>query len=56
MTQPKLTVFGKHDDKTLEQLRDVASRAERVALLADGHFGYIMPGCCMMLYELLRMR
>ena len=38
-----MPVFGKHDDKTLDQLRDVASRAERVALMADGHLGYIMP-------------
>jgi hypothetical protein len=30
-------IFGTHDEKTLEQLRDVASRAERVALMADGH-------------------
>jgi len=36
-------VFGTHDDKTLEQLRDVATRAERVALMADGHVGYVMP-------------
>ncbi|MBV9880252.1 MAG: RtcB family protein [Gemmatirosa sp.] len=37
------TVFGAHDEKTLAQLRDVASRAERVALMADGHVGYVMP-------------
>jgi tRNA-splicing ligase RtcB len=37
------TVFGTHDDKTLAQLTDVASRAERVALMADGHLGYVMP-------------
>ncbi len=36
-------VFGVHDDKTLEQFNDVASRAERAALMADGHFGYVMP-------------
>jgi tRNA-splicing ligase RtcB len=36
-------VFGTHDDKTLAQLRDVATRAERVALMADGHVGYVMP-------------
>ena len=36
-------VFGHHDEKTLAQLRDVASRAERVALMADGHVGYVMP-------------
>ena len=36
-------VFGRHDEKTLQQLRDVATRAERVALMADGHVGYVMP-------------
>lgn len=36
-------VFGTHDENTMEQLRDVATRAERVALMADGHLGYIMP-------------
>lgn len=38
-----IPVFGQHDAQTLGQLRDVASRAERAALMADGHFGYIMP-------------
>ena len=41
MIQP--VVFGSHEEKTLAQLYDVASRAERVALMADGHLGYIMP-------------
>ena len=36
-------IFGSHDEKTLAQLRDVATRAERVALMADGHMGYVMP-------------
>ncbi|QZA32202.1 RtcB family protein [Hydrogenibacillus sp. N12] len=36
-------VFGRHDEATLEQFRDVAARAERAALMADGHVGYIMP-------------
>ena len=36
-------IFGTHEEKTLAQLRDVATRAERVALMADGHLGYIMP-------------
>jgi tRNA-splicing ligase RtcB len=36
-------IFGTHDQKTLMQLADVASRAEKVALMADGHMGYIMP-------------
>src|SRR5437773_5987469 len=42
-TMNKPVIFGAHDDKTLAQLRDVASRAERVALMADGHLGYVMP-------------
>jgi tRNA-splicing ligase RtcB (3'-phosphate/5'-hydroxy nucleic acid ligase) len=37
------TIFGQHDDKTLAQLADVASRAERTVLCADGHLGYVMP-------------
>ena len=36
-------VFGHHDANTLAQLADVASRAERAALMADGHVGYVMP-------------
>lgn len=39
--EPK--VFGFHEQKTLDQLADVASRAERAALMADGHLGYVMP-------------
>ena len=36
-------IFGTHEAHTIKQLEDVASRAERVALMADGHLGYIMP-------------
>lgn len=36
-------VFGEHDEATLAQLLDIASRADRVALMADGHVGYLMP-------------
>ena len=36
-------VFGQHEEQTLTQLRQVARRAERVALMADGHLGYVMP-------------
>ncbi len=36
-------VFGRHDPETLAQLEVVARRAERVALMADGHKGYVMP-------------
>ncbi len=38
-----MRIFGEHDGKTLEQFQDVASRAERAALMADGHVGYVMP-------------
>src|SRR5213596_488488 len=38
-----IQVFGSHEPNTLKQLRDVASRAERAALMADGHLGYVMP-------------
>jgi tRNA-splicing ligase RtcB (3'-phosphate/5'-hydroxy nucleic acid ligase) len=36
-------IFGTHDAATLEQFRDVSSRAVRAALMADGHVGYVMP-------------
>lgn len=36
-------IFGTHDQNTLDQLNDVASRAKDVALMADGHLGYVMP-------------
>src|SRR5213596_476979 len=38
-----IQVFGSHEPNTLKQLRDVASRAARAALMADGHLGYVMP-------------
>jgi len=38
-----MRIFGQHEEKTIAQLHDVASRAERVALMADGHLGYVMP-------------
>jgi tRNA-splicing ligase RtcB (3'-phosphate/5'-hydroxy nucleic acid ligase) len=39
----RAAVFGEHEPSTLAQLEDVASRAERAALMADGHQGYVMP-------------
>ena len=39
----RITIFGEHEAKTLAQLKDVAGRAERAALMADGHVGYVMP-------------
>jgi tRNA-splicing ligase RtcB (3'-phosphate/5'-hydroxy nucleic acid ligase) len=38
-----MRIFGQHDENTLAQLRDVAGRAEKAALMADGHVGYVMP-------------
>jgi len=38
-----IAIFGTHDAVTLEQIRDVSRNAARVALMADGHKGYIMP-------------
>ena len=38
-----LSITGTHADNTLVQLIDVATRAKYVALMADGHLGYIMP-------------
>ncbi|MBK8246724.1 MAG: RtcB family protein [Gemmatimonadetes bacterium] len=38
-----MRVFGAHDARTLEQLGNVAQHAEKVALMADGHPGYVMP-------------
>ena len=38
-----MQVFGTHDENTLVQLEKVAERARRVALMADGHLGYVMP-------------
>jgi tRNA-splicing ligase RtcB len=39
----RITIFGEHEPKTLEQFNDVARRAEQAALMADGHLGYVMP-------------
>ncbi|CCF85362.1 RtcB family protein [Nitrolancea hollandica] len=38
-----MTVFGTHDQATLDQLRQVKQNAVYVALMADGHVGYVMP-------------
>jgi hypothetical protein len=32
-----MRIFGQHEENTIRQAQDVASRAERVALMADGH-------------------
>ena len=41
--QKNVAVFGEHEPQTMKQLEDVASRANRAALMADGHLGYVMP-------------
>ncbi|MFL5493906.1 MAG: RtcB family protein [Gemmatimonadales bacterium] len=38
-----MRIFGTHDDATLAQLAEVAQHARKVALMADGHVGYVMP-------------
>lgn len=38
-----MKIFGSHQDATLRQLVQVGVSAERVALMADGHVGYVMP-------------
>jgi tRNA-splicing ligase RtcB len=38
-----MQVFGTHDENTRAQLVQVAQRARKVALMADGHVGYVMP-------------
>jgi tRNA-splicing ligase RtcB len=38
-----MQVFGMHDDATRAQLAKVAEHARKVALMADGHVGYVMP-------------
>ena len=36
-------IYGDHDKKTLDQFNSVMKNAERGALMADGHVGYVMP-------------
>jgi tRNA-splicing ligase RtcB (3'-phosphate/5'-hydroxy nucleic acid ligase) len=36
-------IFGQPDSATLAQFNAVAGRAERAALMADAHVGYVMP-------------
>jgi tRNA-splicing ligase RtcB len=38
-----MLIFGTHDENTQVQLARVAERARKVALMADGHVGYVMP-------------
>ena len=36
-------IYGDHDQKTLDQFNSVMKNAEKGALMADGHIGYVMP-------------
>ncbi|MCZ6766402.1 MAG: RtcB family protein [bacterium] len=36
-------IFGVHDQNTIDQINTVSRSAERTALMADGHLGYVMP-------------
>ena len=38
-----MRIFGQHDEATQLQLAQVARSAAKVALMADGHVGYVMP-------------
>ncbi len=38
-----MLICGTHDAQTIAQLEAVARRARRVALMADGHVGFVMP-------------
>lgn len=36
-------IFGEHQENTIAQFREIEARATRAALMADGHYGYVMP-------------
>jgi tRNA-splicing ligase RtcB len=36
-------IFGNHESKTIEQYEHIKNNAVRAALMADGHYGYVMP-------------
>jgi len=36
-------IFGTHQQNTLDQFEDVKKTADKAALMADGHLGYVMP-------------
>ena len=39
----EVTVFGQHDEGTLQQINLCTQGAEMAALMADGHKGYAQP-------------
>jgi len=36
-------IYGTHDENTLKQFQEVSKGADKSALMADGHLGYVMP-------------
>ncbi|RAP33719.1 RNA-splicing ligase RtcB [Candidatus Marinamargulisbacteria bacterium SCGC AG-410-N11] len=36
-------IFGNHNSNTLEQFNNIKKNAQKTALMADGHLGYVMP-------------
>lgn len=38
-----MKIFGTHDQKTINQMTEVAKSAVKTAIMADGHAGYVMP-------------
>ena len=38
-----MIIYGEHDEKTIGQFESVMKNAEKGALMADGHIGYVMP-------------
>ena len=36
-------IFGTHDQNTLDQFAGIQQQSVKSALMADGHFGYVMP-------------
>jgi tRNA-splicing ligase RtcB len=39
----KTIAFGRHEQAAIDQIVNVSQKADRAALLSDGHLGYIMP-------------
>jgi len=39
----KNVIYGKHEQNTLDQFNNVMKNADKGALMADGHLGYVMP-------------
>ncbi len=46
-----MKVYGEHEENTVQQFSEVMETAVDGALMADGHFGYVMPVGGVALYE-----